>query len=60
MLDCKGNSMASLAQLRSPYTQRVDLVRDTITAHTDLDDDSAGALAVHILHALNSIPEIMR
>jgi Family of unknown function (DUF6307) len=46
--------------LRTPYTERLELVRDTITAHSKLKDDAASELAVHILHALNSIPEKIR
>ncbi len=46
--------------LRTPYLQRVELVSDTIRAHSDLSDKAAGELAVHVLHALNSIPEKMR
>lgn len=45
---------------RTPYDIRVDLVTDTITAHSELDDSAARALAVRVLHALNSIPEKMR
>ncbi|BBZ62599.1 DUF6307 family protein [Mycolicibacterium monacense] len=52
--------MASPITFRTPYDVRVDLVKNTITAHSDLDDAAAGELAVHILHTLNSIPEKMR
>jgi hypothetical protein len=45
---------------RTPYDNRLDLVRNTITAHSKLDDDVAGALAVQVLHALSSIPEKVR
>jgi hypothetical protein len=45
---------------RSPYVIRVDLVTDTIKAHSKLGDKAASDLAVHILHALNSIPEKVR
>jgi hypothetical protein len=56
----KENSMASSKLLRSPYDQRVDLVKDTIKDHSKLGDDAAEKLAVHVLHALNSIPEKVR
>jgi Family of unknown function (DUF6307) len=46
--------------LPTPYVQRLELVRDTITAHSKLSDKAANELAVHVLHALNSIPEKMR
>ncbi len=52
--------MDSPALLRTPYIQRLDLVKDTIKAHSKLGDRAASDLAVHVLHALNSIPEKMR
>jgi hypothetical protein len=52
--------MASPTSLRTPYIERLELVSDTIRAHTKLDDGAASKLAVHVLHALNSIPEKMR
>ena len=52
--------MASPTVLRTPYTTRLELVRDTITAHSKLGDNAAIELAAHVLHALNSIPEKMR
>lgn len=56
----KENEMASPTTLRTPYDQRLELVKDTITAHSKIGDKAASALAVHVLHALNSIPEKMR
>jgi hypothetical protein len=52
--------MTSPTTFRTPYDVRVELVRDIITAHSKLGDKAAGELAVHVLHALNSIPEKMR
>jgi hypothetical protein len=52
--------MTSPTLLRSPYDRRVDLVKDTITAHSKLSDKAASELAVHVLHALSSIPEKVR
>jgi hypothetical protein len=52
--------MASPTPLRTPYIQRLELVKDTIQAHSKLGDKAASELAVHILHTLNSIPEKMR
>ena len=52
--------MASPTTSRSPYFHRVELVRDTITAHTKLGDKEASELAEHVLQALNSIPEKIR
>ncbi len=46
--------------VRTPYVQRLELVKDTIRTHSKLGDKAAGELAVHVLHALNSIPEKMR
>ena len=52
--------MASPATIRTPYVQRVELVKDTIQTHSKLGDKAASDLAVHVLHALNSIPEKVR
>jgi hypothetical protein len=52
--------MTSPTQLRTPYIQRLELVSDTIRAHSKLGEKAASDLAVHVLHALNSIPEKMR
>ena len=60
MLDYKGNSMASPTTFRTPYNLRLELVKDTIKAHSKLGDDAAGKVALHVLHALNSIPEKVR
>ncbi|MCW2520869.1 MAG: hypothetical protein JWR46_3488 [Mycobacterium sp.] len=48
--------MASPTKIRSPYENRLELVKTTITAHSKLDDDVAGDLAVEVLRALASIP----
>ena len=52
--------MASPIALRTPYIQRLELVKDTIRIHSKLGDKAANELAVHVLHALNSIPEKVR
>ena len=52
--------MATSTVFRSPYEIRVKLVADTIKDHTKLGDKAAAELAVHVLHALNSIPEVVR
>lgn len=44
----------------SLYDRRVILVRDQIMAHSALDKDRASAIAVHVLHALDTIPEHIR
>jgi hypothetical protein len=56
----KENWMTSPTTFRSPYVQRLELVRDTITSHSKLGDKAASELAEHVLHALNSIPEKVR
>jgi Family of unknown function (DUF6307) len=56
----KENVMASPTTLSTPYLQRLELVSDTIKTHSKLADKAASELAVHVLHALNSIPEKMR
>jgi hypothetical protein len=52
----KDITMASPTKIRSPYENRLELVKTTITAHSKLDDDVAGELAVEVLRALASIP----
>ncbi len=52
--------MATPTTLVTPYDLRVQLVKDTIAAHTKRGDKATGELAVHVLHALNSIAEKMR
>jgi hypothetical protein len=42
------------------YERRVALVADTLRAHSDLDEAAATALAVHVLAALDHIPEVIR
>lgn len=46
--------------MQTPYDIRVELVRNTIAAHSKLGAKDAGELAVHVLRALSSIPEKMR
>jgi hypothetical protein len=60
MLDYKGHSMTSFTTVRTPYDIRLQLVTDTISAHSKLGNDAAVKLAVHVLAALNSIPERVR
>lgn len=52
--------MVSPTPLRTPYAERLELVADTIRTHSKLKGSAADELAVHVLHALNSIPEKMR
>ncbi len=52
--------MLSETTLRSPYEIRLELVAETLKANSPLDEAAARKLAVHVLHALNSIPEKIR
>ncbi|CAN5373895.1 hypothetical protein BH10ACT9_BH10ACT9_27410 [soil metagenome] len=52
--------MVTATTLRSPYETRVLLVRDALQANSTLDETAAGDLAVHVLEALNAIPEKIR
>lgn len=52
--------MTSPITFRTPYELRLELVSDTIRAHSKLGDKAASELAVHVLLALNSIPEKVR
>jgi len=56
----KDNTMASPTTLRTPYENRLNLVKTTIIAHSKLDDEAANLLAIEVLHVLNSIPEKVR
>jgi hypothetical protein len=42
------------------YERRLKLVQDTLTEHSKLGPKSARALAVHVLGALDHIPEQVR
>jgi len=44
----------------SPYEIRLRLVQETLTKYSSLDAAAAREAAVHVLHALNSIPEKVR
>lgn len=44
----------------SLYDRRVILVRDQVQAFSTLDDKTATEIAVHVLHALDTIPEKIR
>ena len=46
--------------LPTPYENRLKLVQNTVTMYSVLDDDAAGKLAVHVLQALDSMPEKIR
>jgi len=45
---------------RTPYTHRLELVRDTIKTHTKLGDKAASELAVHVFLTHKSTPEKVR
>lgn len=44
----------------SPHQQRLALVTRTLVQHSALDDAQARAVALHVLHALDHIPEKIR
>lgn len=44
----------------SRYDLRVKLVQDTLTKHSTLGDHASHELAVHVLNALDHIPETVR
>jgi hypothetical protein len=52
--------MIPATTLPSPYEKRLTLVQETLRTYSSLSDAAAGDLAVHVLHALNSIPERVR
>ncbi|WP_367127692.1 DUF6307 family protein [Saccharothrix sp. HUAS TT1] len=44
----------------SLYERRIELVREALSAHSELSRKDARDLAVHVLHALDRIPENLR
>ena len=53
-------TVKSGSTFRSPYEKRLKLVQETLRKYSSLDDAAAAELAVHVLHALDSIPEKIR
>ena len=52
--------MAVEIKSMSRYNRRVRLVHDVVQAHSQLDDAAAAQIAVHVLHALDTISEKVR
>jgi hypothetical protein len=44
----------------SQYERRVKTVSDIVQEHSKLGHKAAGDIAVHVLHALDTIPEVIR
>lgn len=44
----------------SAYERRLKMVQDVLSARAELDDKAAQDLAVHVLRALDHIPERVR
>lgn len=44
----------------SAYDHRVELVTNAIVEHSELTRETAVQLAVHVLHAIDHIPEKVR
>jgi hypothetical protein len=44
----------------SVYEKRVKLVADTLMQHSELTQEIAAELAVHVLYAIDHIPERVR
>ncbi|WP_198036912.1 DUF6307 family protein [Nocardia sp. BMG51109] len=44
----------------TPYERRVARIREVVRQNSELDDNAATALAVQVLHALDTIPEKIR
>jgi hypothetical protein len=44
----------------SQYEARLKTVSDIVREHSKLGDKAAGDIAVHVLHALDTIPEKVR
>jgi len=52
--------MSADVKFTSPYEQRLKLVADTISKHEKLSGKASAELAVHVLQALDHIPEKVR
>jgi uncharacterized protein DUF6307 len=52
--------MAAQPVVLSQYEGRLKTVTDIIQAHSKLGAKTAGEIAVHVLHALDTIPEKIR
>jgi len=52
--------MSSSSTYVSVYEQRVKLVAEAMRVHSELDEKAAVGLAVHVLYALDHIPEKVR
>jgi hypothetical protein len=44
----------------SLYEQRVELVARSLMQHSELEEKTATDLAVHVLHAIDHVPEKLR
>lgn len=53
-------TISSTATFTPRYEQRVKLIQDVVRNNSTLDDKAASELAVHMLHALDTIPERLR
>lgn len=53
-------SVAAETPFISAYDHRVMLVRDQVMAYSTLDEKTASKIAVHVLHAIDTIPEKIR
>jgi hypothetical protein len=52
--------MTSNVKYLSPYDLRVKLVQDTMKKNSKLNDKASFELAVHVLDALDHVPEKLR
>ena len=52
--------MAAETVSMSRYDNRVKLVRDIVSANSELNDTTASDIAVKVLRALDTIPEKVR
>ena len=52
--------MAAQPVVLTRYEGRLKTVADAIQAHSKLEAKTAGAIAVQVLHALDTIPEQIR
>jgi uncharacterized protein DUF6307 len=52
--------MSSNGTYVTVYERRIKLVAEALTAHSELNEKAAMAIAVHVLYALDHIPEKVR
>lgn len=56
----KEELMTTTPAFLSPYQKRLELVQRIVREDTGLSEEQSRALAVHVLHTLDTLPETIR